>query len=74
LERWRAQLSRWKSKAPPQVLNGRSRSSCLRAVLVEIPALRFNDVDVQVVNRHLGIGWEFVHLCIDDVYVSPLAG
>ena len=27
-----------------------------------------------VVNRHLGIGWEFVHVCIDDDPVSPSAG
>jgi len=50
LERWRAQLSRWKRKAPPEALNGRSCSSCLRSVSVEVPALRFNYVDVQVRN------------------------
>ena len=27
-----------------------------------------------VVNRHLGIGWEFVHVCIDDASASPSAG
>ena len=32
LERWRAQLSRWKRKAPSEALNGRSRSNRLLSV------------------------------------------
>ncbi len=39
-----------------------SKSSAKLAPLV----IASPDAKTGVVNRHLGIGWEFVHVCIDD--------
>ena len=52
-------------------MSAKSRASSFISILRSLDgsdpwAIGSRDAKTGVVNRHLGIGWEFVHVCIDD--------